>query len=165
MWLIGMMGSGKTTVGEQAASLVGVPFYDTDRMVEERSQMPIDALWLIEGEDRFREMERDAVASVPVSGCIAAAGGGAVLDRGNRERMLEGRPVVWLQCGPEELARRVSGNETRPLLTGEGPAEAKLASILRERDGIYARVATDVIDTDPLAVEDVVSAVVEIWQR
>lgn len=165
MWLIGMMGSGKTTVGRKAAARVGVPFYDTDQMVVEIAHMSISAIWESVGEEGFRELERRAVDGVPNSGFIAAAGGGAVIDEKNRARMAKDGPVVWLRCTPEVLAVRVGGDGSRPLLSSRSSPEELMAGILEERSALYADTATDVIDTDDLDVEQVVSAVIDIWER
>lgn len=164
MWLIGMMGSGKTTVGRKAATRLGVPFYDTDQMVVEMARMPIDAIWAGVGEDGFRELERRAVADVPPEPLIAAAGGGAVIDSNNRRHMAANGPIIWLRCTPGVLAERVSRDGARPLLADE-PAQERLEAILGQRGELYAETATDVIDTDALDVEETVSAVVEIWER
>lgn len=165
MWLIGMMGSGKTTVGEGAAAKLGVVFYDTDRLVEEMADASIPEVWDDAGEEGFRELERKAIASLGESGFIAAAGGGAVLDEDNRDHMRGGGPVVWLRCDPGILAARLTKGNGRPLLEGDGPLQERLAGILSRRMDLYSAVATDVIDTDTRDVEDVVSEVVAIWRR
>ncbi|MFP4073252.1 MAG: shikimate kinase [Actinomycetota bacterium] len=165
MWLIGMMGSGKTTVGRKAAARVGVPFYDTDDMVVEIAHMPISAIWEGVGEEGFRELERRAFDHVPDSGFIAAAGGGAVIDERNRAQMMKDGPVVWLRCTPETLAARVGGDDSRPLLSSRSSPEDLLAGLLEERSALYSDTATDVIDTDDLDVEQVVFAVIDIWER
>lgn len=165
MWLIGMMGSGKTTVGRQAAARVGVPFYDTDQMVVEIARMPIAVIWEGVGEDGFRELERRAVDHVPDSGFIAAAGGGAVIDARNRAHMANDGPVVWLRCTPEVLADRVRGDSSRPLLSSQSSPQDLLAGLSDERSDLYSKTATDVVDTDDLDIEEVVSAVIDIWAR
>lgn len=165
MWLIGMMGSGKTTVGRQVAARVGVPFYDTDEMVVEIARMPINAIWEGVGEEGFRELERRAVADVPDTGFIAAAGGGAVIDSRNRAHMAKDGPVVWLRCKPEVLAARVRGDDSRPLLSSRSSPEDLLTGLVEERRELYSETATDVVDTDDLGIADVVSAVIDIWDR
>ena len=158
------MGSGKTTVGRLAASRVGVRFYDTDEMVVEISRMAVRDIWEGVGEEGFRELERRAVARVPESGCIAAAGGGAVLDAANREHMTRGRPVVWLECPPDVLASRLADDASRPLLADGGSPEDRLASLLAERREIYSEVATHTVETADSDVDATVESVVEIWQ-
>ncbi len=165
MWLIGMMGSGKTTVGRRAAERLGVSFYDTDDMIVDMARMPVSAIWAGVGEDGFRELERRAVASVPTSDFMAAAGGGAVLEESNRAHMKAGAPVVWLSCPPSILAKRLTGDTSRPLLDGDGSPMERLAEILERRSSFYRSLSTDEIETDGMDVEQVVDAVVEIWQR
>jgi len=162
MWLIGMMGSGKTTVGEEVALRVGWPFYDTDRMITEMTGKSISSIWADVGEAGFRVLERQAVAAVPASDCVAAAGGGSVLDPENREKMADGGPVVWLRCGPRQLAFRVQPGHGRPLLEGHSPSEEALAEILEQRTGVYLAAATHIVDTDDRRLSDVVEEVMEI---
>ena len=163
MWLIGMMGSGKTTVGERAAAVLGAPFYDTDRMIGEMTGMTVTEIWEDAGESGFRELERRAVRAVPSSGAVAAAGVGAVLDPTNREDMRLGGRVVWLRCAPDLAAERVAHGSDRPLLGRNAPARERLAVILEEPTKIYEDLATDVIDTDNRSVEEIVSDVVGMW--
>jgi shikimate kinase len=164
LWLVGIMGSGKTTVGERTAVTLGVPFHDTDHMVEEMTGMTVAEIWEDGSEMGFRELERRVVATVPESGVVAAAGGGAVLDPTNREHMRRSGPVVWLRCDPALAAERVGQGATRPLLDGDVPMPERLAAILEKRTQAYSGLATDVVDTDNRSVTEVVSEVVEIWQ-
>lgn len=165
MWLIGMMGSGKTTVGRQVAARVGVTFYDTDQMVVEMARMHISAIWEDVGERGFRELERRAVGNVPSSGFVAAAGGGAVIDARNRAHMANDGPVVWLRGTPEVLAARVHDDNSRPLLSSQTSPADLLARLIDERRDLYSEAATDVVDTDDLDIGDVVAAVIDIWER
>lgn len=164
MWLVGMMGSGKTTVGEAVAYRIEVPFFDTDSMVAEMARLPIPAIWDGVGEEGFRRLENAVVATIPESGVVVAAGGGAVLSTQSRERMTRDGPVVWLRCSPDLLAKRIAGQGDRPLLE-EGDIPETLARILEQRAPLYEQVATHIIDTDDRKIEDVVSAVVEVWEQ
>lgn len=164
MWLVGMMGSGKTTVGEAVANRVGVPFFDTDSMVTELARLPIAAIWDGAGEEGFRRLENQAMAAVPGSGVVAAAGGGAVLSADNRHRMRRNGVVVWLRCSPEALAKRVADQGGRPLLV-KGDIAETLTTILDRRTPLYEEVATHVIDTEHRSIEDVVLEAVEVWER
>jgi shikimate kinase len=165
MWLVGMMGSGKTTAGEAAARRLGVPFFDTDRMVVELARLSISEIWSGVGESGFRELERRVVSEVPERGFIAAAGGGAVIDEENREQMRKGRPVVWLRCEPEILARRVDGDEVRPLLDGDEGVVDTLTRLLTERAHWYQDVATDIVETGETEIADVVTEIMKIWKQ
>lgn len=162
MWLIGMMGSGKSTVGPLVAQELGLAFYDTDLLITRRAGMSIPEIWQRLGEKRFRELERDAVSSVP-SESVAAAGGGAVLDEANRETMASSPPVVWLRTRPETMARRVGDGEGRPLLAS-ADAEERLADITTQRSDLYLRLATHIVDTDALSADHVAAEVVSIWR-
>jgi shikimate kinase len=165
MWLIGMMGSGKTTAGRRLATSAGVPYYDTDEMVAGMAGMPISAMWDDGGEDVVRELERRAVSEVPDRGCVAAAGGGAVLVPENVVDMTEGAPVVWLRCSPDVLARRLDDDGTRPLLAGDLHVEKRLTTILDGRETTYRAAATDVVATDEMTIEEVVTRLLEVWER
>lgn len=163
MWLIGMMGSGKSTVGALAAQRLGLDFYDTDQMVCDRAGLSIPEIWQTHGEKRFRELEGEAVTSVP-PGTVAAAGGGTVLDPANREIIASSPPVVWLRTRPETMAARVGNAGDRPLLDAPGDASDRLERILAERATLYLRLATHVVDTDELTAEQVTAEVVSICQ-
>jgi shikimate kinase len=163
MWLVGMMGVGKTSIGERAAAAVGAPFYDTDRMVVEMAGRAIAEIWADQGERAFRDLERRAVAAVPVTSCLAAAGGGAVLERSNREQMQLGAPVIWLDSDPALLAARVGGDVTRPLVGDLTSSGETLQAILEHRRPLYAEVSTHVIETGDRPLDELVGEVVALW--
>ncbi|MET0831634.1 MAG: shikimate kinase, partial [Acidimicrobiia bacterium] len=144
LWLIGMMGAGKSTVGALLAERFAAAFDDTDRMVEDATAMELGSLWAIDDGDTFRLAEAAAVAAAAASSepRVIAAGGGAVLDAESAERMNRSGVVVWLEAGPPELAARVSGGSHRPLLAGDAPdATERLAAILEQRSERYRAVA------------------------
>jgi shikimate kinase len=161
MWLIGMMGSGKTTLGSALATEVGVPFFDTDHIVAAMAGMTIAEIWDQHGEKGFRRLEKRAVVAVPTSQCVAAAGGGAVLDDESRAKIAAAPPVVWLRCGPEQLGGRVEVIG-RPLLTA-GNALPVLERLAREREPIYRSLATHQIDTEHTSLDEALSELIEIW--
>ncbi len=163
--LIGLMGAGKTTVGEACAQRLGRPFVDTDDLVETLSGMSVAELFATGGEERFRERERQAVANVCASPepTVIACGGGAVLDAGNRRRLRAAGTVVWLTAGPEVLARRVQADgATRPLLSGSG-AVATLERLAVVRADAYAATAHVEVDTEGRTVDEVAGAVLEAY--
>lgn len=163
MWLVGMMGAGKTSVGERAAVILAVPFYDTDRMVVDMAGRTIAEIWAEQGEREFRDLEQRAVAMVPIAGCLAAAGGGAVLEGSNREQMRRGAPVIWLDSDPAVLAARVGDDDTRPLLGAALSPDEALRSILEHRRPLYADVSTHVIEAGDRPLDELVSEVVALW--
>jgi len=163
--LVGMMGSGKSTVGRLVATRLGRAHVDIDREVEKAAGASVSAIFSTRGEAWFRAEESRALAhalagAVPT---VVSVGGGAVLDSSNREALRHGGTVVWLRARPETLARRVGKTADRPLLAGAagGPSEV-LARIDAERRPLYEEVATEVIDVDDLTVRAVADEVVTL---
>lgn len=162
MWLIGMMGSGKSTVGKAVAEIVGAAFYDTDEMVVDAEERTIAQIWADEGEESFRRKEAQAVQSVPED-AIVAGGGGVILDPANREIMARSDKVVWLRADVATLSERLEGVVGRPLLP-EKSREITLSDLMAVREAMYSAVATHEVDTTSRALSDVVTEVVEIWR-
>ena len=96
LWLVGMMGSGKTSAGQRAAELAGARFIDLDSEIERTVNMPISEVWSSRGEAEFRVLERQAVTDVAGEAAIVSTGGGAVLDERSRDLMKSTGKVVWL---------------------------------------------------------------------
>lgn len=164
IWLTGMMGAGKTTCGQIAAALVGVPFIDTDDEIAEAAGASIPDIWAREGEEGFRRREGEAIARIATLEAIVATGGGAVLDPRNREVMAGSGVVVWLDAPAGELARRLAGHsEGRPLLEGEDPP-ARLATLAAERDSDYRRAADHVIDTNGRHPSQIAEELAGLWR-
>ncbi len=158
-----MMGSGKTTVGRGVAAIVGARFLDTDEMVEESVGMTVAELFAASGEKAFRALESAAVRRVPQGDVVVAAGGGAVLDAGNREVMRSSGVVVWLNCGAEALAERIGDPAARPLLAGSEPSLETIAALLAEREPLYAAAATARVETEGRAIDEVIAEVAGLW--
>lgn len=155
--LVGAPGAGKSTVGRRLARRWAVPFRDSDQMIESETGKTVAEIFVDEGEATFRAMERDVIArALDADEGVLALGGGAVLDESTRSRLAD-VPCVWLRVGVPEAARRVGLNTSRPLLLGN--VRGTLMSLLDERTPLYEEVATWVVDTDGLAVDDVVAAV------
>jgi shikimate kinase len=145
--LIGPPGAGKSTVGALLADRLGVPFTDTDTEIEATAGKPVSDIFVEDGEPAFRELERAAVAqALATSAGVVAVGGGAVLDPGTQRR-LAGRPVVYLETGFAEAAKRVGLNQARPLLIGTNP-RATLKALLDQRLPIYTGLAWLTVNTD-----------------
>ena len=156
--LVGPPGAGKTTVGRLVAELLGVPFADSDEEIVARAGKPVTEIFVDEGEDAFRALERKAVAD-GLAGFhgVLALGGGAVLAEETRRR-LAGHRVVFLSTGVPAAARRVGLNRDRPLLFGN--PRAQLRALLDARLPLYREVATATVQTDELTPEQVAAAVV-----
>jgi shikimate kinase len=156
--LVGAPGAGKSTVGRRLARRWGVPFRDSDQMIESEAGKTVAEIFVDEGEPAFRVMEREVIArALDAHEGVLALGGGAVLDASTRGRLAD-VPCVWLRVGVPEAAKRVGLNASRPLLLGN--VRGTLMTLLDERTPLYEEVATWVVDTDGLAVDDVVAAVV-----
>ena len=157
--LVGVPGSGKTTVGTLLAQRLGVGFRDTDHDVEVTVGKPVPDIFVDSGEPYFRELERTAVATaLRDHDGVLALGGGAVLDEGTRALLLD-QPTVWLQVGAAAGAKRVGLDVPRPVLLGN--VRGRLAALVAERAPLYAEVARLTVDTDgldPQAVADAVLA-------
>jgi shikimate kinase len=166
--LVGLMGAGKTTVGERCAARLGRAFVDTDQLVVAAAGASIDELFAIEGEAGFRARERDAVADAVASPepLVVACGGGAVLDPANRRVLRERGFVVWLDAAPDALAARLAHDDSRPLLAqhamvGGGDRSSTLTRLRALREPAYESAAHARVDTDGRSVDDVADAVIE----
>ncbi len=163
--LVGLMGAGKTTVGQRCAELLDRPFVDIDDLVVASAGISFDELWAIEGEQGFRARERVAVADAVESPelLVISCGGGTVLDPDNR-RSLRGRGVVvWLEAAPAVLASRLAEDYARPLLAG-GDRVTTLARLRALREPAYEAVAHVQIDTEGRSVDEVAAAVVQEYE-
>lgn len=160
LWLVGMMGVGKSVVGAKLAAALGRPFVDTDRMIEERAKMSIPSIFASEGEAVFRCMEREVIESLAGRAVVAALGGGAMAQKENTAAIARGGVAVCLRARSETLLRRLGEGEDRPLLAGLGSEErlARLDALLAERAPFYDRASVQ-IDTDVLAPDEVVNRV------
>ena len=118
--LVGMPGSGKSTVGRQLAHRAGVPFIDLDHWLEKTIGTTIRSFFETEGEARFRDLEAQALAEITQQpgGMVLSTGGGAVLRPENREVLRQFGNVLYLRAWPEEIFKRVKHDKTRPLLQG-----------------------------------------------
>ncbi|MEH0972133.1 shikimate kinase [Micromonospora sp. CPCC 205546] len=144
--LVGAPGSGKTTVGLALAELLGAGFRDTDLDIVRLAGKPIPEIFIDEGEDHFRTLERAAVAAALAS-CdgVLALGGGAVLAEENRAALV-GHPVVYLSVELSDAVKRVGLGAGRPLLAIN--PRATLKYLLDQRRPLYAEVATTTVVTD-----------------
>ena len=147
IFLIGLMGAGKTTVGRALAQRTGLQFLDSDHEIERQEACSVAALFARDGEAGFREIEARVIDELTQrEGVVLATGGGAVLRVENRRALHERGAVVYLRASPDELAHRTRNDRSRPLLQ-TGDARAKLRELFRQRDPLYRETAHFVIDT------------------
>jgi shikimate kinase len=157
--LVGSMGAGKSTVGRILAERWGVAFRDTDDDVEALDGRPISEIFVDSGEERFRALERDAVArALAEHDGVLAVGGGAVMAEGTRAAMA-GHRVVFLRVGLADAASRVGIGSSRPLLLGN--VRGTMKALLDERSPVYEAVSTLAVDTDGRTPEEVAALVEE----
>jgi shikimate kinase len=166
--LVGLMGSGKSSVARRVGQRLGWRVVDLDAVVEATAQCSIPELFSRRGEQAFRDLETDALttALADVEPSVLATGGGVVVRDLNRD-LLRGAHhafVVWLDASPTALAARVAGTaSTRPLLADD--PLGTLSRLAEQRTALYAEVAHHRIDTDAVQLDDVVDAVVALVDR
>jgi shikimate kinase len=156
--IVGVPGSGKSTVGQLLAERLGVGFRDTDADVEAAAGRSIGDIFVESGEPEFRRLEAAAVAAALAEHAgVLALGGGAVLDPTTRAA-LAGRPVVWLRVGLAAASQRAGLSGARPVLLGN--VRAQMKGLMDARAPLYAEVAALTLDTDAMTPEETVDAIV-----
>ncbi|MEZ0355864.1 shikimate kinase [Mycobacterium sp. SA01] len=145
--LIGLPGSGKSTIGRRLAKAMGVAMLDTDAAIEEKTGRTVADIFANDGEPEFRRIEEEVIRdALATHDGVLSLGGGAVTTPGVRDA-LAGHTVVFLEISAAEGVRRTSGSTVRPLLAGPDHAE-KYRTLMNERVPIYRRVATIRINTN-----------------
>lgn len=158
--LVGLPGSGKTTVGKQLARRLKLPFVDSDHVIEERLGCSIREFFEREGEDRFRDVEQEVIDELSRGqACVLSTGGGAVLRSANRQHLHDRGKVVYLRSTPEDVYRRVRHDRNRPLLLVADPLQ-RLRDLYEARDPLYRETAHFVIDTGRPSVATLVNMIV-----
>ncbi len=151
--VIGPPGSGKSTVGPLLAALLGVDFAETDSLVAEWAGKPVGDIFIEDGEEAFRALERSAVpAAIQGHRGVLALGGGSVLSEATRG-LLDGQRVVYLEAGFAAVARRSGLDRPRPPLPGN--PRGRLRQLLEERRGLYQEVAWLTVNTDGLEPQQI----------
>lgn len=138
VYLIGMMGAGKTTIGQRLATALGYQFFDTDALIEQVTGSAIADIFAHQGEATFRQTETDVLSQISAyTRLVVATGGGIVLQRQNWSYLHHGA-VVWLDVPFEQLRQRLQGDSHRPLLqTDDWPD--RLQTLINQRQSLYAQ--------------------------
>jgi shikimate kinase/3-dehydroquinate synthase len=161
IFLVGLMGSGKTTIGRQLAKRLGKRFVDSDHEIEARTGASIPLIFDIEGEASFRRREADVIRDLSSQrGIVLATGGGAVLDAGTRARLAERGTVIYLRAHVNSILQRVAHDKNRPLLRTADPRRT-LELLTAQREPLYREVAHLVIDTGRPNVQSMVQTILE----
>ena len=146
--LIGMMGSGKSTVGMQLANLLNIPFVDTDKVIEDAAGMPISEIFSDYGEDSFRDLEQKVINNQLTDGPkVLATGGGSFVNPATRTAIQKVSVVIWLDADLDVLLNRIKRSKNRPLLQKPDPV-AVLKQLLVERTPVYAEADIKVKSSD-----------------
>ncbi len=147
IFLVGLMGAGKTSVGRMLAKRMNKDFYDADAEIERTTGVKIPVIFDIEGESGFRTREEKVIERLTaLHDIVLATGGGVILSPANRARLKQQGRVVYLRAAPEDLWRRTRRDRNRPLLQTANPL-AKLKELHAQRDPLYSEVADLVVDT------------------
>ncbi len=157
---MGLPGSGKTTIGRQLARRLGLPFVDSDHVIEHRLGCSIREFFAREGEDSFRDVEQQVLDDLTQShDGVIATGGGSVLREINRRHLHERGHVIYLRSMPEDVFRRVRHDTARPLLQVDDPM-ARLRALFEARDPLYREAAHFVMETGRPSVATLVNMIV-----
>lgn len=160
LFLVGLRGSGKSTVGARLAGEIGRTFVDTDQRIEKAAQTTIAQYVAANGWERFRELERRVLAEVcQGENLVVATGGGIVLDAENRRLLRESGRTFYLRAEPEVLAARLANDpdpDKRPALTHEADPAAEMRALFVEREPLYMEVANFILPA-AAPVDDVVA--------
>jgi len=164
IYLIGLMGAGKTTIGRQLAKALGVPFYDSDKAIEESTGVDIPTIFEFEGEEGFRDREQKMIQRLTqIQGIVLATGGGVILREENRRLLKNNGYIVYLQCSVDRILERTRRDTQRPLLQTDNPKE-RLQILFEQRQELYTKCADFKIDTGMLKTKTVVTRILEEYK-
>ena len=163
LFIIGMMGSWKSTVGKKLAEAINMEFVDTDDAIEEVTEMKISDIFREFGEDRFREMETAFfIEKAKQTGQVFSTGGGIVLGSENRKILKQYGTTFFLNASIEILADRIHNTTKRPLLTQSDNVQLRLEQIWQERESFYKDSAHHIIDTNNLNSTQVLDEILNL---
>ncbi len=164
IYLIGLMGAGKTTIGRQLARALELPFYDSDKAIEESTGVDIATIFEFEGEEGFRNREQKMIQQLTeLKGIVLATGGGAVLREQNRKLLQSHGFVVYLYCSIDKIVERTKRDNHRPLLQTEDPY-ARVTQLFSEREALYQECADFEVDTGDLQSKAVIKAILKAYE-
>lgn len=164
IYLVGLMGAGKTTIGRQLAKALKLPFYDSDKAIEERTGVDIPTIFEFEGEEGFRNREHKMIQQLTqMTGIVMATGGGAILREENRKLLKENGFIVYLQCSVERILERTRRDTQRPLLRTDNPRE-RIETLFTQREPLYLACADFKVNTGILQSKDVVELILQEYQ-
>ncbi len=155
--LIGVPGAGKTTVGSLLAQSLKYEFIDTDQLIEQQLGKSISDIFIQDGEEFFRKIEAQVIASALKNELIVVSvGGGALMNTHTRD-LIKSQTAIWLQAGLSQAVDRIGMNKNRPLLLGN--VRGQLADLMAAREPFYIECAKLVVDTNDLSPQEVVEEI------
>jgi shikimate kinase len=164
LYLVGFMGTGKTTIGRAVAQRLRYRLLDSDHEIERSTGRSIPEIFATDGEPAFRALEREFVETGhPSRGCVVACGGGLVVAPGLLERLQARGVVICLHASIDTILQRTSGNRHRPLLNVEDP-RARITALYHAREPIYRRAGTLLL-TDRRPASEIIGHVMRIYRR
>lgn len=164
IYLVGLMGAGKTTIGRQLAKALAVPFYDSDKAIEERTGVDIPTIFEFEGEEGFRDREQKMIQELTqMQGIVLATGGGVILREQNRNLLIKNGFIVYLQCSIERILERTRRDTQRPLLRTENPRE-RIETLFAQREPLYLACADYKVDTGIMQSKEVVEQILTAYR-
>lgn len=160
--LVGLMGSGKSSVGRRIADRLRRPFVDTDARIERQAGRTVREIFATDGEDIFRDLETTVlVDALSASDPTVIATGGGIVTRDRNRELLTSQQVVWLRASIDTLSTRLAnGAARRPLLDGD--VRGRLVELDRTRRDLYRAVASEIVDVDDRSLDDVVDDVLTV---
>lgn len=165
IYLVGLMGAGKTTVGKMLAKQTGKAFYDSDQEIKNKTGVSISHIFEVEGEAGFRIRESAALKELTqMQNIVLATGGGAVLAEQNRAMLRNNGTVVYLRASVDDLWARTKHDKNRPLLQTWDP-RARLAELFALRDPLYSEIADIVVDTSKQSVASLVRHILQLLEK
>lgn len=161
IFLVGPMGAGKSTIGRQLAKVLHRKFYDSDKVIEQRTGVSISWIFEMEGEAGFRERESKTIEELTgMENIVLATGGGVVLSAQNRAFLKQRGHVIYLSATAEQLYRRTARDKKRPLLQ-TGDRRKQIEELMAKRDPLYREVADIVLKTSDQSIQHTVNDVIK----
>ena len=165
IFLIGLMGSGKTTIGRMLSKTLNKDFYDSDHVVEENTGVKVPLIFEYEGEVGFRRREESVLKDLVChKNIVLATGGGVILSKNNCKLLSANGYVVYLKSNCEDLVARMTGDQSRPLLQ-EGDLKETLENLFKIRDPIYSSISDYIIETSGKRANEISSEIESMTKK
>ena len=159
---LGMMGSGKSSIGLLVARKLKLDFIDVDKEIEKEQKLSISKIFEIKGEDFFRKFEQNiTLKKLKISSAVISLGGGAFTNKNVRQEVLKNHVSFWLNCDNETLLNRIKNSEKRPLVVNS--TESELINLIKKRSKIYSKALYE-IKCDRLSKNEIVEKILKIYE-